>query len=107
LTGTVTGAEAFVRMLQLHGVKHVFGLCGDTSLPLYDALYRLDHGIQHVLTRDERSAAYMADGYARVSGRVGVCEGPSGAGQRVDSLSSKKRRSRPRTVRNTSVSSTQ
>jgi acetolactate synthase-1/2/3 large subunit len=76
----VTGAEAFVRMLQLHGVKHVFGLCGDTSLPLYDALARLDHGIAHVLTRDERSAAYMADGYARVSGRVGVCEGPSGGG---------------------------
>jgi acetolactate synthase-1/2/3 large subunit len=78
--GQVTGAEAFVRMLQRHGVKHVFGLCGDTSLPLYDALARLDHGIRHVLTRDERSAAYMADGYARVSGRVGVCEGPSGGG---------------------------
>ena len=76
----VTGAEAFVRMLQLHGVKHVFGLCGDTSLPFYDALARLDHGIAHVLTRDERSAAYMADGYARVSGRPGVCEGPSGGG---------------------------
>lgn len=74
------GAEAFVRMLQLHGVKHIFGLCGDTSLPLYDALYRLDHGMQHVLCRDERSAAYMADAYARVSGRVGVCEGPSGGG---------------------------
>ena len=41
---------------------------------------RLDHGITHVLTRDERSAAYMADGYARVSGKVGVCEGPSGGG---------------------------
>ncbi len=76
----VTGGEAFVRMLQLHGVKHIFGLCGDTSLPFYDAMYRLDHGMQHVLTRDERSAAYMADGYARVSGRVGVCEGPSGGG---------------------------
>ena len=74
------GAEAFVRMLQLHGVKHIFGLCGDTSLPLYDALKRLDHGMQHVLCRDERSAAYMADSYARVSGRVGVCEGPSGGG---------------------------
>jgi acetolactate synthase-1/2/3 large subunit len=74
------GAEAFVRMLQLHGVKHIFGLCGDTSLPLYDALKRLDHGMQHVLCRDERSAAYMADAYARVSGRVGVCEGPSGGG---------------------------
>jgi acetolactate synthase-1/2/3 large subunit len=77
---TMTGAEAMVRMLQLHGVKHIFGLCGDTSLPFYDALYRLDHGMQHILTRDERSAAYMADGYARVSGRVGVCEGPSGGG---------------------------
>ena len=76
----LSGAEAFVRMLQLHGVRHVFGLCGDTSLPLYDALYRLDHGISHVLTRDERSAAYMADAYARVTGRVGVCEGPSGGG---------------------------
>jgi acetolactate synthase I/II/III large subunit len=76
----VTGGEAFVRMLQLHGVKHIFGLCGDTSLPFYDAMYRLEHGMQHVLTRDERSAAYMADGYARVSGRVGVCEGPSGGG---------------------------
>jgi acetolactate synthase-1/2/3 large subunit len=76
----LSGAEAFVRMLQLHGVKHVFGLCGDTSLPLYDALRQLDHGITHILTRDERSAAYMADGYARVTGRVGVCEGPSGGG---------------------------
>jgi len=78
--GRMSGAEAMVRMLQLHGVKHIFGLCGDTSLPFYDALARLDHGMQHILTRDERSAAYMADGYARVSGRVGVCEGPSGGG---------------------------
>ncbi len=76
----LSGAEAFVTMLQLHGVRHIFGLCGDTSLPLYDALFRLDHGITHILTRDERSAAYMADGYARVTGRVGVCEGPSGGG---------------------------
>ena len=76
----MSGAEAMVRMLQLHGVKHIFGLCGDTSLPFYDALARLDHGMQHILTRDERSAAYMADGYARVTGRVGICEGPSGGG---------------------------
>ena len=75
-----TAAEALVRLLQLHGVQHVFGLCGDTSLPYYDAFHRLEHGITHVLTRDERSAAYMADGYARVTGRVGVCEGPSGGG---------------------------
>ncbi len=76
----INGAEAAVRMLQANGVKHIFGLCGDTSLPFYDALYRLDHGMTHVLTRDERSAAYMADGYARVTGKPGVCEGPSGGG---------------------------
>lgn len=76
----ITGAEAAVRMLQQHGVRHIFGLCGDTSLPFYDALARLDHGMEHILTRDERSAGYMADAYARVTGKVGVCEGPSGGG---------------------------
>ena len=76
----LNGAEAMVRMLQAHQVEYVFGLCGDTTLPFYDALHRLDHGITHILSRDERAAAYMADGYARVSGRVGVCEGPSGGG---------------------------
>jgi acetolactate synthase I/II/III large subunit len=76
---TLTGAEAVVEMLKAHGVEMVFGLCGDTSLPLYDALARLG-SIRHVLTRDERHAAYMADGYARVTGKVGVCEGPSGGG---------------------------
>ena len=80
MTNQLTGAEALVRLLAGHGVSHIFGLCGDTSLPFYDALYRLDHGMTHVLARDERSAAYMADGYARVTGRVGVCEGPSGGG---------------------------
>lgn len=79
-SNTSNGAEAMVRMLAAHGVKHIFGLCGDTSLPFYDALQRLHHGMTHILTRDERSAAYMADAYARVSGRVGVCEGPSGGG---------------------------
>jgi len=75
----LTGAEAVVEMLKAHGVEVIFGLCGDTSLPLYDALYRAGSP-RHVLTRDERHAAYMADGYARVTGRVGVCEGPSGGG---------------------------
>jgi acetolactate synthase-1/2/3 large subunit len=77
-SATLTGAEAAVEMLRLHGVEIVFGLCGDTSLPLYDALRA--SSLKHVLTRDERHAAYMADGYARVTGRVGVCEGPSGGG---------------------------
>jgi acetolactate synthase I/II/III large subunit len=76
----LSGGEAAVLMLKAHGVQHVFGLCGDTSLPFYDALARLDRGMTHILTRDERHAAYMADCYARVSGRVGVCERPSGGG---------------------------
>lgn len=76
----MTGAEALVRMLQAHDVRHIFGLCGDTTLPFYDALARMDHEITHFLTRDERHAAYMADGYARVTGKPGVCEGPSGGG---------------------------
>jgi len=74
----VNGAQAVVEMLRAHGVEIVFGLCGDTSLPLYDALR--GSRLQHILTRDERHAAYMADGYARVTGKVGVCEGPSGGG---------------------------
>src|SRR5438132_7797925 len=77
---TLTGAEVVVEMLKAHGVEILFGLCGDTSLPFYDALARLPHGMRHVLTRDERSAGYMADGYARVTGKAGVCEGPSGGG---------------------------
>jgi len=80
VSDTINGAEAAVEMLKSHGVEILFGLCGDTSLPFYDALARLPHGMRHVLTRDERSASYMADGYARVSGKVGVCEGPSGGG---------------------------
>jgi len=79
-TSSPNGAEAMVTMLRTFGVDTIFGLCGDTSLPFYDALYHGGEGINHVLTRDERHAAYMADAYARVTGRVGVCEGPSGGG---------------------------
>lgn len=77
---TMTGAEAMVTLLAQHGVETIFGLCGDTSLPFYDALHRDARGMTHILTRDERHAAYMADGYARVTGKPGVCEGPSGGG---------------------------
>jgi acetolactate synthase I/II/III large subunit len=72
-------AELIVRILSDSGVRHIFGLPGDTSMELYDALYR-HREIQHILTRDERSAGFMADAYARVSGRLGVVEGPSGGG---------------------------
>ncbi len=78
----VGGGQLAVEMLLVHGVRHIFGVPGDTGLALYDALEKAQQkgGITHVLARDERSAAYMADVYARVSFRPGVCEGPSGAG---------------------------
>ena len=79
-SSSMTGGEAVVQMLLNHGVTHVFGVCGDTSLPMYDALRKSSNEITHVLARDERCAAYMADVYARLTGKVGVVEGPSGAG---------------------------
>ncbi|MEJ2164089.1 MAG: thiamine pyrophosphate-binding protein, partial [Desulfobacterales bacterium] len=74
------GKDAIVRLLEQAEVEVVFGLCGDTSLPYYEAFHDLKPKIKHILTRDERSAGYMADAYARLSGRVGVCEGPRGGG---------------------------
>jgi len=76
---TSNAATDIVATLEAHGTEYVFGVPGDTSLPLYDAL-RESSAITHVMARDERGAAYMADVYARVSGRPGVCEAPSGAG---------------------------
>ena len=74
------GARALVDVLAGSGVEHVFGLPGDTGMAFYDALRDARGAIEHVMTRDERSASFMADVYARVSGRIGVCEGPSGGG---------------------------
>ena len=81
MTTAFNGADAMVRMLQLNGVKHIFGLCGDTSLPFYDAMARLDHGMDHILTRDERSAGYMADAYARGS-ECAACRDRAGRARR-------------------------
>jgi len=77
---TTNGARALVKMLINYGVKYVFGVPGDTSLPLYEALYEAAPAIKHVLARDERSATFMADAYARLSHNPGICECPSGAG---------------------------
>jgi acetolactate synthase-1/2/3 large subunit len=76
------GGQLVVEMLKAHGVRYIFGVPGDTGLAFYDALSQAQErgDITFVLARDERSAAYMADVYARVSFRPGVCEGPSGAG---------------------------
>jgi acetolactate synthase-1/2/3 large subunit len=74
------GADLLVRALVSAGVRHVFGVPGDTGVVLYDALYAEQDRILHLLARDERHAAYMADGYARSTGNVGVCEASSGGG---------------------------
>ena len=74
------GADILVKMLELYGVEHIFGVPGDTNVPLYTALQRNSGGMEHIMCRDERSAGYMADAYARISNKVGVFEAPSGAG---------------------------
>jgi acetolactate synthase-1/2/3 large subunit len=74
------GARALVDVLVESGIEHVFGLPGDTGMALYGAFNDRRDRIEHIMTRDERSASFMADAYARASGRIGVCEGPSGGG---------------------------
>ena len=74
------GSEVLVKMLADYGVETIFGVPGDTNVPLYTALSRTEDNIRHVMARDERSAGYMADAYARISNKVGVFEAPSGAG---------------------------
>jgi acetolactate synthase I/II/III large subunit len=74
------GSDIIVEMLVEYGVEHVFGVSGDTSVRLYESLYANQDRITHVLARDERSASYMADAYARLANKPGVCESPSGAG---------------------------
>jgi len=75
---TETGADAIWRALRDEGVDTVFGYPGGAIMPTYDAMTR--HGMHHVLCRHEQNAAHMADGYARASGKVGVCIATSGPG---------------------------
>jgi acetolactate synthase-1/2/3 large subunit len=74
-----TVADALVRRLREHGVRHVFGYPGGQLTPIYDALAR-EPAVRHVLARDEQAAAFMADGYARATGRPGVCLAVCGPG---------------------------
>jgi len=76
--GNVTGARAIIKALEAQGVEVIFGYPGGANLPLYDELARSP--IRHVLARHEQGAAHMADGYARSTGRVGVCLATSGPG---------------------------
>ena len=77
-----TGAFALIDSLKRHGVRHIFGYPGGAILPIYDELYRAEAAgeIQHILVRHEQGAAHAADGYARATGKVGVCFGTSGPG---------------------------
>jgi acetolactate synthase-1/2/3 large subunit len=73
-----TGARTLIEALQRDGVDTIFGYPGGSVLPIYDELY--DSSIRHILVRHEQAAAHAADGYARASGRVGVCLATSGPG---------------------------
>ena len=73
-----SGAQILVESLLAQGVDTIFGYPGGAALPIYDALYDAD--IKHYLTRHEQGAAHAADGYARASGKPGVCLATSGPG---------------------------
>lgn len=74
----LTGGGLLFNVLEQHGVEHVFGYPGGAIMPIYDALY--DSNVEHFLCRHEQGAAFSAVGYARASGKVGVCLATSGPG---------------------------
>lgn len=77
---TLTGAEIVIECLKEQGVDTIFGYPGGTILNIYDALYKHQDEITHILTSHEQGAAHAADGYARATGKVGVCMATSGPG---------------------------
>ncbi len=77
---TITGAEALMRSLEHNGVKTIFGYPGGSIMPVFDALYDHKDSLNHILVRHEQGAAHAAEGFARVSGEVGVCLVTSGPG---------------------------
>ena len=76
----LTGAEIVIECLKEQGVDVVFGYPGGTILNVYDALYKHSDEITHILTSHEQGASHAADGYARATGKVGVCLATSGPG---------------------------
>ena len=79
VTGPITGAQALVAALELAGADTVFGIPGGAILPAYDPLFDSEQ-IRHILVRHEQGAGHAAQGYAQVTGRVGVCMATSGPG---------------------------
>ncbi len=76
----LTGAQIVIECLKEQGVDTVFGYPGGTILNIYDELYKHSHEVRHILTSHEQGAAHAADGYARATGKVGVCFATSGPG---------------------------
>src|SRR5512142_2351332 len=74
----MSGAKMLLECLVREGVDVIFGYPGGVTLPFYDALY--EHHVRHVLVRHEENAAFAAEGYARTTGKVGVCCATSGPG---------------------------
>lgn len=77
---TMTGAQAVVQSLIEEGVDRIFGYPGGAIMPVYDALYDVEDKLTHVLTRHEQGATHAAQGYARATGKTGVCLATSGPG---------------------------
>jgi acetolactate synthase-1/2/3 large subunit len=76
----ITGSEAVIRSLIAEGAEVIFGYPGGAIMPVYDALYDYRNALRHILTRHEQGAVHAAQGYARVTGKVGVCLATSGPG---------------------------
>ena len=76
----ITGSEAVIRSLIAEGAEVIFGYPGGAIMPVYDALYDYRNALRHILTRHEQGAVHAAQGYARVTGKVGVCIATSGPG---------------------------
>jgi len=76
----VTGSEALILSLLEEGVDTIFGYPGGAIMPVYDALYDFDNEVKHILTRHEQGAVHGAQGYARVTGKAGICFATSGPG---------------------------
>jgi len=76
----ILGSEALIKSLLEEGVDTIFGYPGGAIMPIYDSLYSYQDKINHILTRHEQGAIHAAQGYSRVSGKVGVCFATSGPG---------------------------
>jgi acetolactate synthase-1/2/3 large subunit len=80
VTERITGSEAVIKCLLAEGVDIIYGYPGGAIMPVYDELYKYQDQLHHVLTRHEQGATHSAQGYARISGKVGVAIATSGPG---------------------------